>query len=62
MGSSGEGGDDVDVLLVTEAGSHADSLSVVHGEGMDVESWKRVWESDMARMEACDRECNILEV
>jgi len=48
MGSGGEGGDDIDVLLVTEADSHADLSLVVHGEGMDAELWKRVWESDMA--------------
>lgn len=34
IGSGGEGGDDVDVVLVTEADSQADSSSVVHGEGV----------------------------
>lgn len=32
MGSGGEGGDEVEVVLVTEADSQADSSSVVHGE------------------------------
>jgi len=64
MGSGGEGGDEVDVLLVTEADSHADSSSVVHGEGMDAESGKRVREGncDTARTGVCDRECDISEV
>ena len=32
MGSGGEGGEEVDVVLETEADSQADSSSVVHGE------------------------------
>ena len=64
MGSGGEGGDEVDVLLVTEADSHADSSSVVHGEGVDAESRKRVREGncDTARIGVGDRECDISEV
>jgi hypothetical protein len=34
IGSGGEGGDEVEVVLVTEADSQADSSSVVHGEGV----------------------------
>ena len=42
IGSGGEGGDEVDELLLTDADSQADSSSVVHGEGGDTGSRKGV--------------------